>query len=125
MWCAQTRKPEHGDGDRGQGDELIAEDALAREAGDDLADHAHAGQNHDVHGRVRVEPEQVLEQQRIAAQLRIEYADVESALQRHQQQRDGDDRSAQHHDESGSVVRPAEQRQAAPGQARARACGEW
>ena len=59
-------------------DEGIAEDAFAREAGDDLADHAHARQNHDVDGRVRVEPEQVLEQDRIAAVGRIENADVQS-----------------------------------------------
>ena len=90
----------------GQRHEVVAEDALAREAGDDFADHAHAGQNHDVHGRMRVEPEQMLEQQRIAAQLRIENADVEGALQRHQQQRDRQHRRAQHHDDGGRIVRP-------------------
>ena len=54
----------------------VAEDALAGEAGDDFADHAHAGQDHDVDGRVGVEPEQVLEQQRIAAEAGIEDADA-------------------------------------------------
>ena len=111
------QEPEHGDGDGSQRHELVAEDALARETGDDLADDAHARQNHDVHSGMRIEPEQVLEQKRIAAQLRIEHADVEGPLQRHQQQRDGDHRSSQNHDDGGRVVRPAEQRQAAPGQA--------
>ena len=35
------------------------------------------GQNHDVDGGMRVEPEQVLEQQRVAAQRRIEDAEME------------------------------------------------
>ena len=38
---------------------------------------AKPGHDHDVDGRVRVEPEEVLEQHRIAAELRIEDADVE------------------------------------------------
>ena len=46
---------------------LVAEQRLAGERGDDVGDHAHRRQDHDVHGRVRVEPEQVLPQQRLAA----------------------------------------------------------
>ena len=46
---------------------LVAEQRLAGEAGDDVGDHAHRRQNHDVHGRVAVEPEQVLPQQRLPA----------------------------------------------------------
>ena len=38
----------------------IAEDRLAREDRQDIADHSHRRQNHDVDGRVRVKPEQVL-----------------------------------------------------------------
>ncbi len=52
-----------------------------REAGDHLAHDAHAWQDHDVDRRVRIEPEQVLEQQRVAAQRRIEHADVQKALE--------------------------------------------
>ena len=59
------------------GDELVAEDALAREAGDELADHAHGRQDHDVDGGVRVEPEQVLEEHRVAAQRGVEDAEVQ------------------------------------------------
>ena len=43
----------------------------------EFAHHAHARQNHDVHGGVRIEPEQMLEQERIAADGRIEDADVQ------------------------------------------------
>ena len=46
---------------------LVAEQRLAAEGRDDVGDHAHGRQDHDVHGRVRVEPEQVLPQQRLAA----------------------------------------------------------
>ena len=46
---------------------LVAEERLARERRDDVGDDAHRRQDHDVDGRVRVEPEQVLPQQRLAA----------------------------------------------------------
>ena len=49
---------------------------LRAKARDDLADHAHGGQHHDVDRRVRVEPEQVLEEDRVAAAGRIEEAEV-------------------------------------------------
>ena len=100
------------------GHERVAEHALAREAGDDLADDAHAGQDHDVDGRVRVEPEQVLEQQRIAAQGRVEDAEAEDALGHDEQQRHRQHGRRQHEDEARGIERPDEQRQAEPGQAR-------
>ncbi len=68
------QESEDRDSDRGESDKTIAEDTLAREAGDDLGDDAHRGQNHDVDGGMRVEPEQVLEQKRIAAEFRVEDA---------------------------------------------------
>ena len=40
--------------------ELITENPLSGETGDHLADHAHARQDHDIHRRMGVEPEQVL-----------------------------------------------------------------
>ena len=58
---APDQESDHGDADAGPGDEFVAEDFLARETGDNLAHHAHAGQDHDVDRRVRVEPEQMLE----------------------------------------------------------------
>src|ERR1700747_409011 len=67
---------EDGDRDRREGDEAVSEDALAREAGDDFSDYAHRGQDHDIDGGMRVKPEQVLEQKRITAKLRIEDAEM-------------------------------------------------
>ena len=106
------------DGERGERDERVAEDVLARERLHDLADDPHRRQDHDVDRRVRVEPEQVLEENRIAAERGIEDPQVQHPLGRHQQHRDRDDRRAEDHDQAGRVVRPHEQRQAEPGQPR-------
>ena len=61
-------------------DEAVAENLLARHRGDELADDAHARQDHDVDRRVRVEPEEVLEEHRVAAERRIEDAEVQRAF---------------------------------------------
>ena len=50
------------DGNRRKGHEAVSEDPFARETGNDLADNSHRRQNHDVHGRMGVEPEQMLKQ---------------------------------------------------------------
>ena len=101
---APDQEAEHGDREARERDERVAEDLLAAERGDQLADHAHRRQDHDVDGRVRVEPEQVLEQHRIAA----ERADRrmpkwKSRSTRDQQERDRDHRRAEHHDQAGRV----------------------
>ena len=77
---APDQEAEHGDGDAREGDEAVAEDVLAGEARDQLADHAHGRQDHDVDGGVGVEPEEVLEEHRVAAERRVEDADAEGAL---------------------------------------------
>ena len=115
---APNQKPERGDRKDRIGHEAIAEHRVAAEAADDLARDAHGRHDHDVDGRMRVEPEQVLEQQRIAAQRRIEHADAESALDTHEHQRHREHRRRQHQDQAGRVHRPDEQRQAEPGHAR-------
>ena len=57
-----------------------------------------ARQDHDVDGRVRVEPEQVLEEHRVAAERRVEDAEVRDARSSaSMQHRDGDDRRAEDH----------------------------
>src|SRR5258707_885655 len=43
-------------GDARTGDKGIAEDRFARKRRNDLADYAHRGKNHDVNGRMRIEP---------------------------------------------------------------------
>src|SRR6185295_14657938 len=79
--------------------------------------HAHAGQDHDVHGRGRIEPEQVLEQDRVAAEVGVKDADAEEALDADQQDGDRHHGGAQDHDQAGGVVGPDEQGQPEPGQA--------
>ena len=108
------------DGDAGQRPDHggVAEDAAAREAGDDLAHHAHRRQQHDVDGGVAVEPEQVLEEDRVAAARRLEDRHAQHPLDRDQQQHHGEHGRGQHHDDRGGVERPDEQRQAEPGHAR-------
>ena len=73
------------DGDAAVGDEAVAEDVLAAEDGNHLADDAHARQDHDVHGRMGVEPEEVLEEDGVAAELGIEDSQAEDALRGDQQ----------------------------------------
>ena len=46
------KEAEQGNGYRAECDGGVAENALAAERRDDLGDHAHARQNHDVNGRV-------------------------------------------------------------------------
>ena len=107
-------KPKIGDGQRREGHEAVAEDALAREGRDELADHAERRQDHDVDGRVRVEPEQVLEQHRVAATLRVEDAEAEDAFHEQHHDGDGDHRRAEHLNQARGVVRPDEERQLEP-----------
>ncbi len=111
------QESQDGDGDARQGHELITEDALAREATDKFADHSHRRQDHDVHRRMGVEPEQVLEQERVSAEPGVEDAEMEEALHGHEHDGDGDYRRAENHDQAGRVVGPDEQGQAAPGKA--------
>ena len=91
---------------------------LAAEHRDDLADDAHGRQDHDVHGRVRIEPEEVLIEHRVAAQGRVEDADAHDALDDQQQQRDAQHRRGQHLDDGRGVEGPQHQRHVEPAHAR-------
>src|ERR1051326_8689389 len=93
---APSQKSEEGNSERGKGDKVITEDSLARETGDQLADHTHTGKDHDVNSRVRIEPEKVLVKQRIASQCRIENADMKNSLHHEQDQRESPDPSFPH-----------------------------
>ena len=72
---------DEGDGHRGGGHELVAEQHLAREDRDDLGDHAEDRQDQDVDLRVAEEPEQVLPEQGRAAVLRVEEVRPEVAVE--------------------------------------------
>ena len=98
------QESEDGDGDARHGDKLIAEDAFAREAGNELADHSHGRQDHDVNGRMGVEPEQVLKQERVSAKPGIEDAEVQEAVDSDEHDSDGDHGRAENHDQAGRVV---------------------
>jgi len=95
---APDEEPEHCDREAGEGDERVAEHRLAAAGGDELADHSHRRENHDVDGGMRVEPEHVLEQHRIAAQSRIEETEVEDAFGGDEQHRDRNHGGAEHVD---------------------------
>ena len=117
MWWPQTKNADYRDRDAGPDDEFVAEQLLASEYRNDLRHDAEARQDHDVDRGMRVEPEQVLEQQRVAAQSGIEHADMEQRLEHQQQQRDRQHRCGQHEDDAGGIQRPDEDRQPVPGQA--------
>src|SRR5882672_3981570 len=108
----------YGDGDTGAGDKGIAKDGLAREGGNDFADNTHGRQNHDVNGGMGVKPKQVLEENGVAAKLRIEEAEVKHALHAGEQQSDGDHGCAEDEDDARGILRPDKERQAEPGHAR-------
>ena len=112
-----NEKTDDGNGQAGSGDEVVAEDRFARKRRNHLADHAHRRQDHDVHRRMRIEPEQVLEEHRVAAHLRVEEADVEDAFQPDKKERDGDDGRAENENDARRVVGPDKKRQTEPGHA--------
>ena len=90
---------------------LVAEERLAREHGDDLGDHPEPGQRHHVDDGVRVEPEQVLVEDRPVRRRLVEARAVVAVHQQHRerprQHRPGDD------DHDGvDVDRPREERHA-------------
>ena len=109
---------EHCDRDTRVSDEVVAKDFFSREAGYQLADHAHAGEDHDVDRRVRIEPEEMLKEQRIATERGIKNADTESAFERHEREGDREHWGREHKNDAGGVKRPDEKRQARPGHSR-------
>src|SRR6266849_5467588 len=109
------QESDYSDAKHGQRHRLVAKNALAGKAANDFADDAHAGQNHDVDGGVGVKPEQMLEQEWVSAQQRIENAQVEQTLEHYQHQGDRHDGRTQHLNDAGGVMGPDKQRQAVPG----------
>ena len=112
------QKSDQGDGDARESDGAIAEHRLLREGRDDLGDNRHARQNHDVDGGVRVKPEEVLEQDRVAAKRRVEDADLPGTLDHQQHHRDSNNRSGQHLNQRGGINAPHEQRHVEPAHTR-------
>ena len=114
-----VRPDEHareGDADRREGDRLVAEDRLPREDRDDLGEHPHRGQHHDVDLGVPEEPEHVLPEERpvVALEERRHPLAVE---EEHRHGR-GDRRQDEHEQDRVGLDRPDEERDAHPGHPR-------
>src|SRR4051812_41986453 len=65
---------------------------------------------------MRIEPEQVLKQNRIAAEFGIKKTNAENTLNCYQCESNCQNRSRQNKDQTGCVMRPDEQRKPKPGQ---------
>ncbi len=74
---APDERSQNGNRHRGVRNGLVAENRFVGERGDDLCDRTHGRQDHDVHGRVRIDPEEMLVQKRVAPLGRIENTDPE------------------------------------------------
>ena len=118
MWCAQTEKPSTTIAMQRERHQPVAEDRLPAEHGYDLADDPEAGQHHDVDGRVRVEPEDVLVPEHVAAVVRVEEVGVHHAVEHREELRAGDERRRDHDEQRRREVRPDEQRHAPEGHPR-------
>jgi hypothetical protein len=81
---APNQKSKDPNGETGGSDKLVAEKWLARKTRNQLTNHPHAGQDHNVNRGVRIEPEEVLKKQRVTAESWIEKPDPEGTLQGHQ-----------------------------------------
>jgi hypothetical protein len=75
------RVAENDDPDQRQRHQPVAEDRLAGVGRDDLGDDPEAGQHHDVDGRVRVEPEDVLVADDVAAPGELEELGADGAVE--------------------------------------------
>src|ERR1044072_4454874 len=100
------KKTENRNGQTREGNELIAEDILASKVCNQFANDAHAGQDHDIDSRVRIKPEQVLKQNRVASNSRVKNSNVSETFKCQQQNCDSNHRGAQNHDETGGIHGP-------------------
>jgi len=81
--------------DAGESNERVTENSLLAVNRNQLTDHAHRRQNHDVNRRVRVEPEEVLKQNRVSAVLGIKDTNVHRLFGDQHQQCDTQNRCGQ------------------------------
>ena len=93
---------------------------LPGEGGDDLGDDPHGRQYHDVYGRMRIDPEEVLVEHRVAsAGPGSKMPGFRGSRSRmHQEQGDAHHRGGQDLDPRRGVEAPHQQGQAVPGHAR-------
>ena len=122
---------EHRDQQRGVHHGPVAEQRLAAERRQDVADHPERRQDHDVHGRVAVEPEQVRVEQRVPAAGvvldlvaqhppgRLEEAGPAVVLHQVHRQQPGQHRRGEQHQQADDQQVPHRHRQPEEGQPRA------
>ena len=73
---------------------------------DQVADDSERWQNHDVDGRVAIEPKKVLERHRIAIVFRIENTNLHRPLRYQQQQGNSQNGCRKHLNDTRRVCRP-------------------
>jgi hypothetical protein len=100
------------------GDETISEYRFSSKGGDQFADNAHGGQHHDVNDWVRIKPEEMLKENRIAAESGIKETKMKDAFQGDERKGNGDHGSRENENYAGGIQRPDKKRQAKPSQAR-------
>ena len=81
---APDEEPKKRDGDRAIGDHSVPENPLVAVNAHQFADDTHRRKDHDVHSRVGVEPEEVLERDRVPIEFRIENPDAQEPFCREQ-----------------------------------------
>ena len=80
-----------GDADHAANSKLVCKERFAGEVGKDLEHDSERGQDHDVHRGMRVEPEDVLVEERIATGARIEEHHSERPIEGNHQHGEGDE----------------------------------
>ncbi len=103
-------EPDAADRHHGVGHAEIAEHGLLRERRDDLADDAEARHDQDVHLGMAEEPEQVLEQDRVATAVGREEGRAEVTVGEQHGDGTGKHRQREQQQEHGYQLRPHEQR---------------
>jgi hypothetical protein len=98
-----------GYGKAGDHNGTVSEDRLLAEGGEDLSDNTHCRKYHNVNCRVRVYPEEMLEEHRVAAKSRVKEPDVENPLGYYHNQCDPNNRSGQHLYPGCCIKRPREE----------------
>src|SRR5260370_3778026 len=115
---APDEETDHRNGHTRISDEHVTERLFSGEAGDQFADHAHSRKNHDVDRRMGIKPEEVLKQNRVSTNGRIENSDVKDSLKHYHEQRDSNYRRSQDADDAPSLNGPKKKLHALPSQAR-------
>ena len=105
---APDEESDAGDRDHRIDHEIVAEYPAPREAGNDFGHHPHRRQDHDVDGRMRIKPEQVLKENRVATIVGVEDRQSEPAFRDNEQQRNRQHGRRQHHDDRSGVDCPYE-----------------